>query len=1012
MFAPLQIISGYSFLKSGLTLENIVKAVKKFDYFGAGICDINVMHGLAKFARYMSNENINKPYLCGITLKIKGFDFCLYCLSESGYQTLCQITSFIDEEDKICQFLSTNQNGLLGILSTSDDSIKEKFLNVDNDLIYDIKFLSNLVQIFYIGIDASYQKDMQINEKIRQFADKYTYLCVAFPKILYFNKDDAIVLKIVHAIDQDEIISEKNLQGNNAFLSNEEYEKQYLKQEIDAINNIFRQNKFVMNIKRGEMLSFNVQNTIEKLKNDTFARLKELNLDNDERYVNRLNYELDVIIKMGFSDYFLIVSDYVRFAESVGILVGPGRGSAAGSLVSYLLKITKIDPLKYDLLFERFLNPSRKKMPDIDIDFMDTRRDEVINYLKEKYGKNKVSNIITFSTILAKQSLRDIGRIYNFKIHDIDLLSSRLLNPKLSLRNSYKTSKVFKEIIDSDPYYLNIVSLASKIENLPRQSGMHAAGIILNNTPIEYSLPIIKDFQNSYITQYEMDDLQEQGFLKMDLLGLKNLTIISECVDLINDVYKEAKLNKFNIPFDDEKVFQLIQENKTMGIFQLESSGMKNAIKILKPSCFNDVVALLALFRPGPMDSIPTYARRKQGLEKINYISDDLKDILKETYGIIVYQEQIILIAQKMANFSLAKADIFRNAISKKNYNDIKQMQNDFINGALNNGYSNKVANDVFDHILKFASYGFNKSHSVAYSMIACQMAYLKAYYPLCFYQTILKFSNTTNDPKFLDYVDEMSSIGIYLAKPDINLSTDNFLINQNNLLFPLSLIKGINKETIKGILDNRLKNGLYKDFLDFMLRTFQYKISETQYLKLIDSGALDCLNPSRATLKQAVSSYMQYALVINNDKGQMSLDIDMLPPPILGKVNDDPIENLENEYDVLGIMLSNNPLKFKKDLLLKENVISISEAIKKDRAKVCGIIKSIKIIQTKKQQPMAFIKIFDETKEMELTAFSDTYQDNISLIKKNNIVVFEIYKNTYHNNTTYIIKTMKLLEE
>ena len=1012
MFAPLQIISGYSFLKSGLTLENIVKAVKKFDYFGAGICDINVMHGLAKFARYMSNENINKPYLCGITLKIKGFDLCLYCLSESGYQTLCQITSFIDEEDKICQFLSTNQNGLLGILSTSDDSIKEKFLNVDNDLIYDIKFLSNLVQIFYIGIDASYQKDMQINEKIRQFADKYTYLCVAFPKILYFKKDDAIVLKIVHAIDQDEIISEKNLQGNNAFLSNEEYEKQYLKQEIDAINNIFRQNKFVMNIKRGEMLSFNAQNTIEKLKNDTFARLKELNLDNDERYVNRLNYELDVIIKMGFSDYFLIVSDYVRFAESVGILVGPGRGSAAGSLVSYLLKITKIDPLKYDLLFERFLNPSRKKMPDIDIDFMDTRRDEVINYLKEKYGKNKVSNIITFSTILAKQSLRDIGRIYNFKIHDIDLLSSRLLNPKLSLRNSYKTSKVFKEIVDSDPYYLNIVSLASKIENLPRQSGMHAAGIILNNTPIEYSLPIIKDFQNSYITQYEMDDLQEQGFLKMDLLGLKNLTIISECVDLINDVYKEAKLDKFNIPFDDEKVFQLIQENKTMGIFQLESSGMKNAIKILKPSCFNDVVALLALFRPGPMDSIPTYARRKQGLEKINYISDDLKDILKETYGIIVYQEQIILIAQKMANFSLAKADIFRNAISKKNYNDIKQMQNDFINGALNNGYSNKVANDVFDHILKFASYGFNKSHSVAYSMIACQMAYLKAYYPLCFYQTILKFSNTTNDPKFLDYVDEMSSIGIHLAKPDINLSTDNFLINQNNLLFPLSLIKGINKETIKGILDNRLKNGLYKDFLDFMLRTFQYKISETQYLKLIDSGALDCLNPSRATLKQAVSSYMQYALVINNDKGQMSLDIDMLPPPILGKVNDDPIENLENEYDVLGIMLSNNPLKFKKDLLIKENVISISEAIKKDRAKVCGIIKSIKIIQTKKQQPMAFIKIFDETKEMELTAFSNTYQDNISLIKKNNIVVFEIYKNTYHNNTTYIIKTMKLLEE
>ncbi len=1010
MFAPLHLISGYSFLKSGLTIEHIKKAIKKYDYFGAALCDINVMHGLFKFAKMMK-ENLNKPYLCGVSIKIKNYDFCLYCINETGYRNLCIISSFIEDEDKVINYLDSNHKGIIGILSTSEDNTKNQFEEVNDSLINNIKFLSNLVDDFYIGIDMSNELDNQINEKIRRFAENFTYLCIAFPKILYLEKSDAIVLELVNAIDEEKVIDIKELEGNNCFFEISYYENQYKQDELDNITKIFNQNEFNMLIKRGEMLSYPCNDPIVKLKEDTFNKLKELGLDNNETYVNRLNYELEIIISMGFSDYFLIVSDYVNFAISNNILVGPGRGSAAGSLVAYLLNITKIDPLKYNLLFERFLNPSRKKMPDIDIDFMDTRRDEVISYLKDKYGINQVANIITFSTILAKQSLRDIGRIYNFNNRDIDLLSKRLLNPKLSLRESYKQTKVFKDLIDSDKYYLNIVSLASKIENLPRQSGLHAAGIILNNTPIEYSLPIIKDFENNYISQYEMDDLQQQGYLKMDLLGLRNLTIISDCVDLINKTYN-LNLDKFNLPYDDEKIFKIIQENKTMGLFQLESSGMKNAISILKPSCFNDIVALLALFRPGPMESIPIYARRKEGKEKTTYISDDLKDILKETYGIIVYQEQIILIAQKMANFSLAKADIFRDAISKKKYDEIKMMQQDFIKGATENGYSYQVASDVFDHILKFASYGFNKSHSVGYSIIACQMAYLKAYYPLCFYQTILKASNTTNDAKFLDYVEEMNLNNIHLIKPDINKSDDSFIIEGNDLLFPLSLIKGVNKESIKGIINNRNEYGLYKDFLDFMIRSYQYKISETQYNKLIDSGALDSLNPSRASLKASISSFMQYASIINNEKGQISLDVDMLPPPLLAKINDDPIENLENEYDVLGIMISNNPLKYKKDLLIKENVISISDALKLNKAKVCGIIKSIKTIQTKKQTPMAFIKIFDETNEMELTAFSDTYQNNISLFVKNNIIVFDVYKNIHNNQTSYIIRNMKLLEE
>ena len=1009
MFAPLHIISGYSFLKSGLTIENIQKSIKENNYFGAGLCDLNVLHGVPDFVNAM--QAIKKPSLIGIKLLIGSFYLCIYALDEDGYRHLCYLSSIIDDQDKVQEYLKLKHNGLLGILSTSEKNTKAKFKNIEDASIRKIKDISNLVQIFYIGIDFESDDDETINDKIRQFAFSHTYFTIAFPLILYAKKQDAIVLEIVSAIDQDVKINQKEKEGERYFKTEQEYQKTFLKQEIDLTYQIFDLVHFNFLEKRGDMLSYPCANSFDELKRQCFEKLHFLNLESSQ-YQQRLNYELNIIQDMGYSDYFLIVADYVRYANSVGILTGPGRGSAAGSLVSFLTGITKIDPLKYGLLFERFLNPSRRKMPDIDIDFMDTRRDEVVAYLKNKYGNNKVANIITFSTILAKQSLRDIGRIYNYNNRDIDLLSSRLLNHNFNLRQSYKKINAFKQLVDSDQYYLNIVSLASKIENLPRQSGLHAAGIVLNNTPIEYSLPILHDFQNNYITQYEMNHLEKQGFLKMDLLGLRNLTVISECVDLINATYPNANIDKFNVPFDEKEAYELISSNMTMGVFQLESSGMKNAISLLKPNCFDDIVALLALFRPGPMDSIPIYARRKQGLEKPTYISDDLKDILSPTYGIIVYQEQIIQIAQKMAGFDLAKADTFRQAISKKNKEEIQKVEKDFIDGSIKNGYSLKTANDVYQHILKFANYGFNKSHSVGYAIIACQMAYLKAHYPLQFYATILTSSGAINDTKFLDYVYEMKIRGIQLLLPNINESEDVFIIKNNSLLLPLTTIKGVPISAINSILKERHKNGAYKTFVDFVCRIHPYKISENQINKIINSGAFDCLNTSRASLKASLISIMQYAEVVFDNDGQLSLNIELTPPPKMAKINDDPIENLQNEYDSIGIMLSNNPLTFKKDLLAKHHVIPINIALTMQSAIVAGIIKSIKVIQTKKQEPMAFIKIFDEYQEMELTIFSDLYQQNISLISKNNTIVCKVRKNVHQNNISFIVEQIKPLEE
>lgn len=1010
-FTPLNIRSGYSFLKSGLSVERIFKALNKEGYRSAALCDYKVLFGIPSFIYEGKKNNIDTIIAleCTLIFNLKHYNICLYAKNENGYINLCQISSTLSKTDNLdFNFLKEHCNGLICIISSFQESIKEIITNKSHNNLVTLSSISSLFKSFYLGLEIYNEKDKKYASIVRDFASNYSYQVIAFPKILYAEKNDAITLKIVNAIANDEKIIENEEVGFNYFHSKVELQNLYNKEELNLTAVIAKSCSVDFFTKRGRLLKYKGQkNSDLTLKEMTLKAIKEFNLEKED-YLKRLDYELDVIKNMGYSDYFLIVADYVQYAKEHKILVGPGRGSAASSLVAYLLKITSVDPLKYQLLFESFLNPARSTMPDIDIDFGDIRRDEVIEYLKEKYGHNHVANIITFQTIGAKQSIRDIGRIYAIPTHHIDLLSKAIPDNKLSLREAYKKIPAFKSLVDSDKYYLNIIRLASKIEGLPRHSSTHAAGIILNDDNLLNSIPVLIDDKNNYISQYEMNPLADQGFLKMDLLGLRNLTIIERCINKINANHQTNYVLE-SLPFDEDIVFSLISSTKTMGLFQLESSGIKRAIKLLEPNCFDDIVALLALFRPGPLNNIPLYAARKKGLEKTTYFCDEVKDILSSTYGIIVYQEQVLQVVTKIAGFSLSKADLFRRAISKKDASKLEIMEKEFLIGAINNGHSEELAKSIYEHILKFANYGFKKAHSVAYSMLACKMGYLKAKYPAEFYATILEQTSSTGDSKFNEYISEIKSFGINILLPSINKSTREYLVQNNSLLFPLISIKGINNVVCDDIINER-KKGLFTSFFDFVIRMSSYRINSNQIEMLINSGALDEFGYTRSSLKKATLGAIEYASLISNsyNVGENNLNF-ILPPPLIEKNEDDPLEKLLNEAQSIGVMVSKTPLFYIKEKLASRKIKSIYDA-KNSTSYVtfAGIVKTFKTIKTKKGEPMAFITFFDDDGEIEVVVFPKLYATTFMSINKNQIFIIK----GKINDNSFIAEEMKKWEE
>lgn len=946
-YVPLYIKTENSLLSSLIKIDELIKFAKSYNYKALSIVDNN-MFGVMEFYKKCLQNDI-KPII-GLEVKLDN-NLVLYAKNYNGYKNLLKISTIMSE-------------------SKVDINILEKY---SSDLICVIPFnyrfiydeLNKMFQNVFISYKNKEEYDL-INKDISIYMNE----------TLYLQKKDSNYLKYLIAIRDGKKIDEVNILGDNHLLLPEEiknYDFNSNNQKIlDMCNLKIELHKDLLPI-------YECPNNL-----DAYSYLKELCQDGMRKrfgssvgkvYIDRLKYELNIINKMGFCNYFLVVYDYVKYAKEHGILVGPGRGSAAGSLVSYLLNITTIDPIKYNLLFERFLNPERVTMPDIDIDFQYDRREEVINYCVNKYGSKKVAGIITFNTLGAKQAIRDIGRVMDINLDKIDALT-KLIDSNLSLRENYNDSKL-KRILNEDSELFNLYKVSLKFEGLKRHTSNHAAGIVMCNENLDEIIPLYKK-DGMFLTAYSMDYLEEQGLLKMDLLAIKNLTLIDT---VLKEVNKKNKVISFDdIPFEDSEATNVFTSVNTLGIFQFESTGMMNFLRKFRPSNFQDIVAALALFRPGPMNNIDSYIKRKQNKEKIDYFDKSLEKVLKPTYGIIIYQEQIMQIASIMAGFSLGEADILRRAMSKKKEEILLKEKDKFINGSIKRGYSEELARKIYDLILKFAAYGFNKAHSVSYATISYRMAYLKAHYKEDFMKTLLNFElNSVNKTK--EYIYECKKEGLNILKPDINKSDKYYLKEKDGIRYPLTGLKNLGSMIVNNILDER-KNGDFKSIYDFIKRTNRKNINKKTLISLIDAGCFDSFDLNHRTMIDGIDLIINY--------GELIKDLDeefVLLPELEIKEEYSKHELLKRELDVIGLYISDNPItEYKQKLNNKFNICDVSHWFDKN-VNIIGTIDYVKEVETKKQDKMCFIKISDELASIDGVVFPQLYK-TLNEIKKDKTVL------------------------
>ncbi len=740
-----------------------------------------------------------------------------------------------------------------------------------------------------------------------------------------------------------------------------------------------------------------------------FSYLKKLiNQRINDRYApvtphiqERLEYELSVIEKTGFADYFLIVQDYVNWAKAHKIVVGPGRGSAAGSIVSYILKITDVDPLRYDLLFERFLNPDRIQMPDIDMDFTDVRRDEVLGYLKEKYGETHVANIITFGTMASRAAIRDAGRALGFSYSFCDQIA-KLIPFNFSLDQSLEGVDDFKKLYHSNTDAQKLIDAAKHLEGVVRHASVHACGIVIAKDELTAYMPLQYAPQDDHIiiTQFEMHTVEDLGLLKMDMLGLKNLTIIENTIRLIKDT-QNVDLRIDAIPLDDPNTFSILQAGDTTGVFQLESSGMRRYLKDLKPNELEDIIAMVALYRPGPMELIPQYIARKFGREPVTYLHPMLEPILKNTYGIGVYQEQMMRIARDLAGFSLAQADTLRKAIGKKIKELLDQQQEKLITGMLNNGIDKKTARAIWELFPPFARYGFNRSHAVCYAYIAYQTAYLRAHFPVEFMASLLN-ADASDIDRISFLIGEAKRMHIAILSPDVNQSYAAFSPEGNNVRFGLGAIKNVGSNIVEAIVAERQKGGAYTTFEDFLTRVFHKDLNKKSLESLIKAGAFDSLATERKVLLTNIDKIVTFAQEMrrtiasqqHNLFGGATAHTSLALAPSSPSTRE---ETLFWEKELLGFYMSDHPLKKYAAIFKQKQVSPLSDIIARrtkggigGSLRAGGVITSVKKIITKNNKPIVFAKLEDLSDTMEVVVFSETLERKPELWQEKNILIVQ----------------------
>lgn len=940
MYTPLNIKTDNYLQSSMIKIKDLIKFAKEKNITSLTITDNN-MYGVLDFYKECIKNNI-KPII-GLEVTIDNNIIILYCMNYNGYKNLIKLTTIMSERQLIIDDLKQYSSNLIAIIPYESINIFEELQ-------------------FYKYIFKSYKN----NEEKKLLSGNLVYM----NKICYLNKEDYQYMKYLEAIKVGITVN---------FIDND-YQTNYLLDYNEVIN------KYSEHIKNNEIITnmcnldlpFN-QKLMPKYINpdnlDSYSYLKKLCIEGLKKHVgnkttsiyqNRLKYELDIINKMGFCDYFLIVYDYVKYAKEHNIIVGTGRGSAAGSLVSYILNITDVDPIKYNLIFERFLNPERISMPDIDIDFEHDKRDLIIDYCRKKYGEKCVVPIIAFGTLGAKQALRDVGRSLNTNLNLIDSMC-KLIDSKKNLQDNYQDNPKLQELLSRKKELSEVYKISLKFEGLKRHTTIHAAGVIISNTNLDEIIPLDKSHNDFYTTGYDMTYLEEIGLLKMDFLAIKYLTTIHNIIDMINK-YENINLSFDNIPLNDEQALNIFKTADTVGIFQFESNGMINFLKQLKPSNLNDLFAAIALFRPGPMKNIPTYIKRKHGKETVTYLDISLKPILESTYGIIIYQEQIMQISEIMAGYTLGEADILRKAMSKKKKDLLLKEEERFINRSLAKGYKFEIIKKVYELMLKFAEYGFNKSHSVGYSIVAYKMAYLKAHYKKYFITNLLSME-LNNVDKIKQYIYESKLNGIKILKPDINLSEKTYKIEEHGIRFPLSNIKNIGNIAVNTILEER-KNGQFTDIYDFISRCYGKSVNKKVLESLILAGFFDSFNFTRKTLCYNLDVIVNY--------GELIKDMDPiydLRPEIKNIDEYSKQELMKLELDMFGFYLSNHPVTEMK--IKYPNTINLSE-IDVYFDKIVNVIVSIdrlKEVLTKKNEKMLFITGSDELKNIDITVFPKIYQ-------------------------------------
>jgi len=861
--------SSYSFNGSLIDVEKVVEKAASFGFETLGLADINHMYGVIKFYQACLKKGI-KP-LIGVEITLEGNSFneqniVLFAKNYSGYQNLMRISSYIGNGNKIVSgdILKNYGQNLIGVIVSDRGDFAD---NLYNDRIDQAQALlgeiSDLVENIYLGLDLrDYGAEVKIAPKLKGLGK-----AVILNNTLYLDKEDKEASKILRQILQKELNSEGffEKEEEDLHLASRDELNQIYKQYPVAIKNTIEmidQCNVIIDfsniyLPKYPLIGASATEKLEELTNKGLVRRlkqKQIFKEKYEEYKNRLDFELSIIKKMNYEDYFLIVWDFVLYAKKQGVLVGPGRGSAAGSLVAYTLGIVDVDPLEFDLYFERFLNPERISMPDIDMDFPDDKRDEIISYVSNKYGYNKVVSIITFGTFQGKSAVRDVAKVLGISNTIVDDITSKISETGNSI-DEYKSQNPKKyQYYMNNPEINQLLTIALKLNGLCRHTSTHAAGIIITENDIHEFAPTQLGLLNMLQTQYEASDLEKLGLLKIDFLGIRNLSIISETIDLIKN--NEGKfIDIYRVPIDDEPTYNLLKNVNSVGIFQLESEGMMNLMSQMQIETFTDIATCISLYRPGPMENIPSFIRRRNKEERITYLDLDLLPILKDTQGIIVYQEQIMKIANKFAGYSLGEADVLRRAVSKKNRDTLEKEREKFVSGVITQGYSKDIGEQIYDYIVKFANYGFNKSHAVAYSYVAYWMAYLKANYPKYFLAVLLnaQIGSVTGTKK---YIMECQKMNIKILPPRINKSRDTYQFEGNDLRFPYKAIKGIGEVMAKSITFIQLDSPV-ESFVDFIKRAKDISINVIE--ALVFSNCFADFGINKKTLIQNISNIQSY---------------------------------------------------------------------------------------------------------------------------------------------------------